>query len=178
MRAVGAAARRSSAWTTQPSTRQADARAAPRAVTRCALWLLLGACAAPPPDCTTPAVQRNLSAMVRERVLRTALDASSSWNDAATRGRIDMATSVIVEDARPTGGNVQAGKVLCRATIAIEGMGADLRSIVRSETTVSYWVATGDDGRFLVGLTYADLEAVAAAHSGATSAPGDRPSPR
>jgi hypothetical protein len=94
-------------------------------------------------------------------------------HDTALSGRIGMATSVIVEATRRTGGD--ARKALCSANIAIEGMGADLRSIVRSETEVSYWVATSDGGNFLVGLTYSDLEAVAAAHTRVTWAGRGRP---
>ena len=137
--------------------------------------LLLAACGVPAPDCTDAGVQRNLSTLVRERVLRAELDASSV-EDAALRGRIEMATSVIVEDTHRTGGDER--KTLCNATIAIEGMGADLRSIARSETDVAYWVALGDDGRFFVGLTYSDLDAIAAAYTSATWAGRDRPSPR
>jgi hypothetical protein len=137
--------------------------------------LVLAACDAPVPDCTALGVQRNLSALVRERVLRAELDASSV-EDAALRGRIDMATSVIVEDTRRTGGD--AGKALCSATIAIEGMGADLRSIARNESDVSYWVTVSQDGGFFVGLTYSDLDALAAAYTTATWAGRDRPSPR
>lgn len=140
------------------------------------LCLLLGACGAPaPPDCADLPVQRNLSALLRERVVRAELDATSAWDDAALRARIEMATSVIVEETRQTSVDARAGKALCGATIAIEGMGADLRSIVRNETEVSYWVANGTDDRFLVGLTYADLEAIAASYTLATSAARDRP---
>ncbi|HTI46879.1 MAG TPA: hypothetical protein VMB76_10000 [Casimicrobiaceae bacterium] len=137
--------------------------------------MLLAACGTPAPDCTSLGVQRNLSTLVRERVLRAELD-SAAVEDAPTRGRIDMATSVIIEQTRQTGGD--ARRALCSATLAIEGMGPDLRSIVRSETDVSYWVAVDDGGGFFVGLMYSDLEAVAAAHTTATWAGRDRPSPR
>jgi hypothetical protein len=112
---------------------------------------------------------------VRDRVLRAEMEASSV-DDATMRARIEMATSVIVEDTRQAGGD--ARKVLCRATIAIEGMGADLRSIARSETDVAYWVSIGEDGQFLVGLMYSDLEAIAASHTSATWAGRGRPSRR
>ena len=141
-------------------------------IASCLAALVLAACDTPVPDCTLPGVQRNLSSLVRERVLRAELDASSV-EDAAVRGRIEMATSVIVEDTRRTGGD--ARKAVCSATIAIEGMGADLRSIVRSRTEVSYWVAVNDGGGFFVGLMYADLDAVAAAHTRVTWAGRDRP---
>lgn len=137
--------------------------------------LLLVACDAPQPDCTALGVQRNLSTLVRERVLRAELDASSV-DDATLRRRIEMATSVIVEETRRIGGD--ARKALCSATITIEGMGADLRSIARNETDVSYWVTLSADGRFFVGLAYSDLDAVAAAYTTATWAARDRPSPR
>jgi hypothetical protein len=141
----------------------------------CLTALLLAGCDAPVPDCTSLGVQRNLSSLVRERVLRAELDASSV-EDAALRGRIEMATSVIVEDTHRTGGD--ARKAVCSASIAIEGMGSDLRSIVRSETEVSYWVAVNDGGGFFVGLTYSDLDAIAAAHTSVTWAGRDRPFPR
>jgi hypothetical protein len=126
--------------------------------------LLLSSCGAPALDCDSEAVQRMLSSMVRDRVVQAEIDSVTSWVDAATRSRIEMATSVIVRDTQRAASDPRTGKLACNAALAVEGMGPDNRSIVRTEDNLLYWVTPGDDGAFLIGLSYADLESMLARH--------------
>jgi hypothetical protein len=114
-------------------------------------------------DCDALPVERMVSSLVRDRVLRAEIDASP-WLDAATRARIEMATSVIIDEVALRERDERTGRVQCSASVAIEGMAGDNNSIVRTEGTLSYWASPGQGEGFLVGLGYTDLEGIVATH--------------
>ena len=69
-------------------------------------------------DCQTRAVRDMVASLVRERVLRAELDATS-WLDAGTRARIDMATSVIFGEVTRNMLDPRTGRSQCGAELSI-----------------------------------------------------------